>query len=162
MRLLPDGRQQERPPPVQAHDQERHTEYRRPLSIDVSEIRGFVGEGTHLKGALGFDGAVRVEGHLEGEVLRGDVLIVGERGQVNAAIEVGILQVSGQVHGNIMASQRVELLGPSRVTGTIRTPCLVIWNGAIFNGKCEMITSQGNEAGNHQEKMEGFRSVRGG
>jgi cytoskeletal protein CcmA (bactofilin family) len=37
-----------------------------------------------------------------------------------------------------VAKQRVELLRPSRVTGTIRTPCLVVTEGAVFNGHCEM------------------------
>jgi cytoskeletal protein CcmA (bactofilin family) len=46
--------------------------------------------------------------------------------------------VSGNVIGNIRARHRVELLAPSSVTGTIRTPALVVAAGATFNGSCEM------------------------
>ena len=87
---------------------------------------------------LSFAGAVRVDGQLEGEIVGDEVLIIGEPGQVNAEIEVGTVVVSGRVQGTITAKQRVELLRPSRVTGTIRTPCLVVAEGAVFNGNCEM------------------------
>ncbi len=105
---------------------------------DFGEIRAFLGEGTQFKGVLSFAGAVRVDGQLEGEIVGDEVLIIGEPGQVTAEIEVGTLVVSGRVQGTITARYRVELLRPSRVTGTIRTPCLVVAEGAVFNGNCEM------------------------
>ena len=108
------------------------------VGADFGEIRAFLGEGTQFKGVLSFAGAVRVDGQLEGEIIGDEVLIIGEPGQVKAEIEVGTLVVSGLVQGTITARQRVELLRPSRVTGTIRTPCLVVAEGAVFNGNCEM------------------------
>lgn len=108
------------------------------VGADFGEIRAFLGEGTQFKGVLSFAGAVRVDGQLEGEIVGDEVLIIGEPGQVNAEIEVGTLVVSGRVQGTITAKHRVELLGPSRVAGTIRTPCLVVAEGAMFNGNCEM------------------------
>lgn len=138
-----DRRQAERRQRVQPVEHERRVgERRRPPAIDLDEVRSFLGEGTRLKGELRFSGAVRLDGHLEGEFVRGEVLIIGEGGRVSAEIEVGVLQVGGQVQGNITARQQVELLRTSRVTGTIRTPCLLIWKGAVFNGKCEMAYPQ--------------------
>ena len=112
------------------------------VGTDFGEIRAFLGEGTQFKGVLSFAGAVRIDGHLEGEIVGDEVLIVGEPGQIRAEIEVGTLVVSGEVQGNITAKHRVELLRPSRVTGTIRTPCLVVAEGAVFNGNCEMAGSE--------------------
>jgi len=114
------------------------------VAPDFGEIRAFLGEGTQFKGVLSFAGAVRVDGQLEGEIIGEDVLIIGEPAQVKADIEVGTLVVSGLVQGNITAKQRVELLGTGRVAGTIRTPCFVVAEGAVFNGSCEMA---GDEAG---------------
>ncbi len=145
--LVLDRRQGERRQRAQSVDEERRVgERRRPQPIDFSEVRGFLGEGVQLKGELTFEGAVRLEGLVEGTVVRGEVLIIGERGHVNCAVDVAVVQVSGQVDGNISARQRVELLASSRVTGTIRTPCLVIWKGAVFNGRCEMVGAQPVEA----------------
>lgn len=116
---------------------------------DFGEIRAFLGQGIQFKGEVKFAGAVRIDGHLEGELVCGEVLIIGEGAQVKAEIEVRSLEVSGQVEGNITARQRVELLGASRVTGKIRTPCLVVVEGAVFNGKCEMLSPK-------ESKVEGL------
>ncbi|HSD51389.1 MAG TPA: polymer-forming cytoskeletal protein [Candidatus Methylomirabilis sp.] len=105
---------------------------------DLGELHAFLGEGIQFKGEVTCAGAFRVDGCLEGQIVRSEVLVVGERGEVKAEIEVDRLVVSGQVNGNITARQRVELLGASRVTGTIRTPCMVVVEGAILDGKCEM------------------------
>ncbi len=110
------------------------------VGADFGEIRAFLGEGTQFKGVLSFAGAVRIDGQLEGEVIGEELLIVGEPGHVKAEIEVGTLVVSGQVDGTLTARQRVELLRSSRVSGTIRTPCLVVAEGALFNGSCEMLS----------------------
>jgi cytoskeletal protein CcmA (bactofilin family) len=142
IQVVLDRRQGERRQQAQPVEEERRRGDRRsPLPIDFSEVRGFLGQGIQLKGELSFSGAVRVDGFFEGEIVRGEVLIIGEGGRVNGEIRVGTLQVSGHVQGNITATQRVELLASSRVTGTIRTPCLVIWKGAVFNGKSEMASS---------------------
>lgn len=129
------------------------------IGADFGEIRAFLGEGTRFKGVLSFAGAVRVDGHLEGEIVGEEVLIIGEPGQVSAEIEVGTLVVSGQVQGNITARQRVELLSPSRVSGTIRTPCLVVAEGAVFNGNCEMASPDDGRPGHPQPKEEGLQAA---
>ena len=140
-----DRRQGERRQRLQAVEQERRQEERRdPLSSVVPEVGSFLGEGTRWKGELSFTGTVRVDGHMEGVVIRGEALIIGEPGFVSGEIEVEVLQVSGQVQGTITARKRVELLESSRVTSTIRAPSLVIWNGAIFDGQCEMPSPQAN------------------
>jgi cytoskeletal protein CcmA (bactofilin family) len=108
------------------------------VGADFGEIRAFLGEGTQFKGVLSFAGAVRIDGQLEGEVIGEELLIVGEPGHVKAEIEVGTLVVSGRVDGTMTARERVELLRSSRVSGTIRTPCLIVSEGALFNGNCEM------------------------
>jgi cytoskeletal protein CcmA (bactofilin family) len=121
--------------PSEAHVLKRDKER---VGTDFGEIRAFLGEGTQFKGVLSFAGAVRIDGHLEGEIVGEEMLVIGEPGQVKAEIEVGTLVVSGRVQGTIVAKERVELLRPSRVTGSIRTPCLVVAEGALFNGNCEM------------------------
>ncbi len=107
-------------------------------STDFGDVKAFLGEGTEFKGVLSFEGTVRIDGALEGEILGEDLLIVGEPAMVKAEIDVGTAVVSGTVTGNIRARHRVELLAPSSVTGTIRTPSLVVAAGATFNGNCEM------------------------
>ena len=44
--------------------------------------------------------------------------------------------------GNITASQKVHLLAPAVIEGTIRTPKLIIEEGVTFDGKCEMASQK--------------------
>lgn len=105
---------------------------------DFGEIRAFLGEGTSFIGSLQFDGAVRLDGRFEGDVAGSDLLIIGQAASVRAEIQVGTLVVGGRVEGTIVARKRVELLPTARVSGTIKTPSLVVSDGAVLNGMCEM------------------------
>ncbi|MFQ5801379.1 MAG: polymer-forming cytoskeletal protein [Candidatus Methylomirabilales bacterium] len=106
--------------------------------LEIGEIKAFLGEGTEFRGVLSFQGTVRIDGRLEGEVLGDELLIVGEEGVLKAEVEVGTLISSGKIMGNIRAKNRIELLASSRIIGNITTPCLVVAEGAILNGTCDM------------------------
>jgi len=146
IQVVLDRRKGERRQRIEAVGEERRREdRRRPESSDLGDVNCFLGEGSQFKGDVSFRGALRIDGRLEGTSVCGEALIIGERGQIDAEIQVERLQVSGHVRGNITAKRWVELLDTSQVTGTIRTPRLTVWRGAIFNGKCEMPTSLGPE-----------------
>lgn len=137
-----DRRKVERRQRVETVQKERRREDRRtPESGDLGDLNGFLGEDGHFAGDVSFRGALRIDGRLEGTCVRGEALIVGETGHVAAEIQVERLQVCGHVRGTITAKRWVELLETSQVTGTIRTPRLTIWRGAVFNGTCEMPTA---------------------
>ena len=112
----------------------RRGERRRPPRYDLSAVTSHLGEGSQWQGELHFGGGLRIDGDVEGPVVRGGDLIVGELARVRAAIDVDVLQVRGQVQGEIRARQRVELLKTGRVTGTIWAPRVEIWHGAVFQG----------------------------
>jgi cytoskeletal protein CcmA (bactofilin family) len=111
------------------------------LARDIKEglLSGFVGNGTTLTGEANFKGMLRVDGHLSGQVKsEGGTLIVGNNGQVDADIEVAIATIHGAVNGDITASQRLELGRAAKVNGNITTPSLIIEQGAVFEGTCQM------------------------
>jgi cytoskeletal protein CcmA (bactofilin family) len=106
------------------------------------EIKAFLGEGTDFKGILTFEGTVRVDGKLEGEIITKDTLIVGETAMVNAEIKVHTIVISGVVKGNIVSTGRVEVHRPGKLFGNIKTPILLIEEGVIFEGGCSMIQQE--------------------
>ena len=128
-------------------------------SKDFGEIRAFLGEGTSFKGTLQFDGTVRLDGRFEGDVAGSDLLIIGQAAVVRAEIQVGTLVVSGRVEGNIVAKKRVELLATARVTGTIKAPGLVVSDGAVFNGTCEMRREEAKVVHLEQKREEELRGA---
>jgi cytoskeletal protein CcmA (bactofilin family) len=102
------------------------------------EVTTLLGRGSEFEGKLSFEGTVRVDGKLSGEIFSDDVLIIGEGAEVNAEISVGAIVIEGTVHGNIHAKRSVEIHTPARVRGNISTPSLSIDKGVIFDGQCQM------------------------
>lgn len=119
-----------------------------PATTSGSNLNAFLGEGTSFKGTLTFEGTVRIDGKLEGEVFTKDTLVIGEAAQVKAAIHTGVVEISGTVHGNITAERKVEIHANGRLYGNISTPSLVIEEGVIFEGNCTMGQRSG-EAHDH-------------
>lgn len=104
----------------------------------VGEINTLLGKGSEFEGKLTFEGTVRVDGKLSGEVFSDDVLVVGEGAEVRAEIDIGEIIIQGTVVGNIRAKRAVEIHAPGKVKGDITTPSLQIDKGVIFEGKCFM------------------------
>ncbi len=109
---------------------------------DQSEITAFLGKGTEFKGVLSFEGTIRVDGKVDGEVVSKDTLIAGDESLLQGEISIGTLICSGKVMGNVHAIKKVHLLAPAKIQGNIKTPKLIIEEGVIFDGKCEMAGEQ--------------------
>ena len=97
-----------------------------------------IDQGCELEGRLTFAGTLVLNGKFRGELFSSDTLLVGETGQAEAEVQVGIAIVSGQITGNIIARERVELRSTARVYGDIVTPVLVLEEGVVFDGRCKM------------------------
>lgn len=111
--------------------------------IKDGKLSGFVGHGTSLTGDTTFQMMLRVDGHLTGTVSSdGGTLLVGNSGQLDANISVGIAQVNGTVNGDISATERIQLGRTAKVVGNIATPKLIIEDGAIFEGGCTMLKAR--------------------
>jgi cytoskeletal protein CcmA (bactofilin family) len=102
------------------------------------QVTTLLGKGSEFEGKLSFEGTVRVDGKLSGEVFTEDVLIVGEGAEVNAEVSVGSIVIQGTVRGNIVAKRGVEIHTPGRVRGNINTPSLFVEKGVLFDGQCQM------------------------
>lgn len=104
----------------------------------IGEINTLLGRGSEFEGKLTFEGTVRIDGKLSGEVFSDDVLVVGEGAVVNAEIDVGEIIIQGTVIGNIRAKRGIEIHAPGRVKGDLTTPALQIDKGVIFEGRSFM------------------------
>ena len=105
---------------------------------EFGEVNAYLGKGSRVSGKLNFDGTVRVDGQVEGEISAQDTLIVGERAVVTAQINGNTVVIRGKVTGDINARKRVEIRAPGKLFGNIVTPSLVIHDGVVFEGHCSM------------------------
>ncbi len=115
------------------------------MARDIKEGRlsGFVGHGTTLTGETEFHAMLRVDGHLIGTVTsESGTLIVGTNGQVDANIMVAAAMVNGTINGDIYATEKLHLGRTARVMGNIQSPRLIVEEGAILEGACNMLKAR--------------------
>ena len=110
------------------------------IAAKKGDYSTIIDENTSIEGKFAFSGAVLLNGRLHGEIVSNDTLVVGEKGVINANIHAGSVQISGEVVGNVYATERVELGGSSRVFGNVDAPVVIIEDGAVFEGHCRMTT----------------------
>jgi cytoskeletal protein CcmA (bactofilin family) len=102
----------------------------------------FLGRGVDFKGVVNFDGTVRIDGRLEGEIHTKGTLVVGEHAVIKGIVTTGTLVTSGKIQGNITAIEKVQILKPGILIGDVRSPVFSMEEGAHFHGMCDMGTTK--------------------
>jgi cytoskeletal protein CcmA (bactofilin family) len=102
------------------------------------EVNTTIGEGTILKGDVKVEGSIQVDGEFEGTIDAADTLVVGESGKVDGDATVANAVIGGRMYGNVFASGKIELQRGSQLLGDIKTRGLVIEDGVVFQGNCQM------------------------
>jgi cytoskeletal protein CcmA (bactofilin family) len=103
-----------------------------------SENFTLLGKGAGFKGVMSFDGTVRIDGRVEGEIYITGTLIVGEHAIIEGVVSVGVLMNSGKINGTVTALEKIHILKPGELVGDIRTPVIAIEEGSHFHGMCDM------------------------
>jgi cytoskeletal protein CcmA (bactofilin family) len=88
-----------------------------------------------VSGDVETDGALRVDGRLEGSIHRADIVVVGEGASVVGDINAREVIVGGAVTGNIFAAQRTELQSSGIVAGDIRSAAILVHEGGVVQGR---------------------------
>ena len=103
-----------------------------------SENTTIIREDASFEGKMVFDGNVMVNGKFKGEIISSGELTVGKGGLVEGLLQIGTINIYGEVRGNIKAKQKIVINAPATVKGDIEAPSLVIQEGAVFEGNCTM------------------------
>jgi len=115
---------------------------RNPQADELNENFTLLGRGVDFKGIVSFDGTVRVDGRVEGEIRTTGTLIVGEHAVIKGIVSAGVLMNSGKINGTITANEKIQILKPGILVGDIRTPIIAIEEGSHFHGMCDMGANQ--------------------
>lgn len=126
----------------------------------TDKVITFLGKDTNFEGKLKFQETIRIDGHFKGEISAKGNLIVGEEGMIEADIHVSYIAISGEVHGNIIADQRVDIHAPGKVFGNIQAPAVVIDEGVIFEGHTRMYRAK--DAAETASRVVGSDEYKGG
>jgi len=130
------------PAPQAAHPEERPV-FRTPSltpqpAPSAAEARAYLDKASKISGKLFFEGPVRIDGQVDGEISASDAVVIGEGAVITAQVKAASVVIAGKVSGDIIAGKRVEIRPTAKVFGNLTTPVLVVHDGALFEGHCAM------------------------
>lgn len=115
-----------------------------------------IGKKTSFEGVLNSSDTIRIDGKFRGEIKTNEDLMIGENAQVEALVEANSVLIEGSLNGNIVVKGKVELASTGKLYGDILVGNLVIMEGAIFNGNCNIQSTncimQRSESERNEEK----------
>jgi cytoskeletal protein CcmA (bactofilin family) len=111
-----------------------------------------IGKSVVIKGELKGSEDLTIEGQVEGTIeLKENVLTIGPNGRIKAQVFAKTVIILGTVHGNVTASEKVDIRDGASVAGDVAAPRVAIAEGAQFQGGVDMqrgakLTQQSNVA----------------
>ena len=107
--------------------------------VKAVQVDTLVGPMSKVVGDVYYGGGLQIEGTVEGNVLaKGEdkcVLVISEMGVVEGEIRGTYIIIDGTVHGDIYASEGIELKAAAKINGDIYYASLGMTVGAEVNGK---------------------------
>jgi len=100
---------------------------------------GIIGKGIVIKGELHGEEDLIIEGRVEGSIALRKHLIVETTGVVMADVQTENITIKGEMNGNMVAADKVEIAADAKVIGDIKAPRVVIDDGARYRGNVEMV-----------------------
>lgn len=96
-----------------------------------------------IKGEISGDENLVIAGRVEGSIrLTGRVLTLAPGSHVQGEIVAGTVIASGELHGTVEASARLEIHASAVVDGHLSTPSLIVADGAHVSATVEMPAQQ--------------------
>jgi cytoskeletal protein CcmA (bactofilin family) len=106
-----------------------------------------IGKSVVIKGELNGSEDLTIEGQVEGKIeLRDHVLTIGPNGKIKAELYAKSIVVLGEVIGNVVATEKVDIRENGSVEGDITSPRVAIAEGAHFRGSVDMQNKGGKPA----------------
>ena len=120
----------ERPIPTPMRTPEQQTPNDSALSM--------IAPGMRVVGDIETSGILKIEGRIEGTIRGARQLLLGKMGEIQGDVHAREVVVAGSVVGTIVADERTEIQGTSRIDGDIQTKTIVVHEGAVLNGTVRM------------------------
>jgi cytoskeletal protein CcmA (bactofilin family) len=127
----------------------------------LPKISTVIGKGTEIHGDVRFEGGLHVDGRVVGAILAEhddkNTLVLSEIGYIEGDVRVPNVVLNGEVHGDVHASNRVDLASRARVHGTVYYKYLEMMIGAVVNGQLIRSDEQRNPLAGRKD-LEGEQS----
>jgi len=108
------------------------------ISSSGSSAINTIVNGTHIEGVINAKSDLRIDGHVEGTINTSGRLIIGTTGKVQGDALCQNAVIEGTFRGNLTVSEILDVREAANVVGEIKTGKLLVQNGAVFSGNCDM------------------------
>ena len=106
------------------------------------DVRGpaVIGKSVMIKGQIFSREDLTIDGEVDGSVeLQEHRLTVGPHGKLQAGVKAREIVVLGTVHGNVEASDKIDIRKDAKLVGDIKAARIVIEDGAYFKGSIDIV-----------------------
>ena len=108
----------------------------------VGDIQG--NEDLHVEGR--FKGSIKITGNI----------FVGQTGVVDANVEADNIVIQGKINGNVVARKQLEIKALGQLIGDCSAQSIDIKEGAIFEGRSNMLRPAASSGGSAQPGTKGL------
>ena len=110
-------------------------------------IDTLIGVNTEIKGDINFNGGLRVDGRVVGDIIgdgdKSSTLVLSEHAVVKGNVKVPHLVINGRIEGNVSGAEGVELQAQAEIIGDVHYRMIEMALGASVNGN---LVREGAEA----------------
>jgi cytoskeletal protein CcmA (bactofilin family) len=105
----------------------------------TNTVETLIGPRVVIRGDVQFSGGLYVEGKIIGKISAEEgsaaVLTISEQGMIDGEVHAPVVVIAGSLHGDIHASERVELSPTAKVQGNIHYKVVEMAAGATLTGR---------------------------
>ena len=121
----------------------------------TNTVETLIGPRVVIRGDVQFSGGLYVEGKIIGKIIADEgsaaVLTVSEQGLIDGEVHAPVVVIAGTLHGDIHASERVELSPTAKVQGNVHYKVVEMAGGATLTGRLiHADAPMSQQSGDHQ------------
>ncbi len=124
------------------------------MAIEVTRLSSLVAHNMIVRGDVIFEGGLRVDGRVEGNVISQDetrgLLVLSDKGTIAGRVKVYDAVINGCVEGDLEVEHFLELQANARVSGNIIYRQLQMNCGATVDGQLERLATAEAEVGDRK------------
>lgn len=107
---------------------------------NMNRIETLIGEQCYIIGSLNGNGLLKIDGSVDGDLFSEDDVILGISGHVKGNLTCNNAYIQGIIQGNVTCKSTLTIEDSGKVKGDILVKKLMISEGGILDGKCNMIS----------------------
>jgi len=113
-----------------------------PVTKRVTTVDTLISQRTHITGDVTFSGGLHVDGSVRGNLNASSTdatITLTEHGRIEGDIRAPFVVINGELHGDVHATERLELAPKARIVGSVYYKLMEMQAGAQINGSMRQV-----------------------